>query len=258
MTATIYNSRRLATAYAYHRPPVHRGIVAAFAKRIQLAHRPDRALDIGCGAGLSTAALESLAEFVVGLEPVEAMLMHRRAVAPDAGFVVGRAEQLPFAEQSFDLMTAAGALNYADLNSFFPEAARVMTPDGVLVIYDFSEGRRLRDDTRLEHWYAEFKSRWTSPPGYAMDVRQLPYQNYGLRLTAYDELEVAVPMTLESYLLYAMSETNIEQAIARGESEDAIREWCQATLAEIFNDNPREVFFDAYFACVRRAEKRLP
>lgn len=254
MTASIYNSQRLATAYAFHRPPVHRGIIAELGKRLQFARRPVRALDIGCGAGLSTAALEPLAEFVVGLEPVEAMLTHRRAVAPNAGFVVGQAEQLPFAEQSFDLMTAAGALNYADLNRFFPEAARVLQPDGVLVIYDFSEGRRLRDDNRLERWLAEFKRRWVSPPGYAMDVQRLPYQTYGLRLTAYEELEVAVPMTLSSYLLYAMSETSIEQAVARGESEDFIREWCRATLAEIFNDNPREVLFDAYIACVSRKE----
>lgn len=256
MTASIYDSRRLATAYAFHRPPVHRGIIAALGKHVQFTQRPLRALDIGCGAGLSTAALEPLAEFVVGLEPVEAMLMHRRSVAANAGFVVGRAEQLPFAEQSFDLMTAAGALNYADLNRFFPEAARVLKPDDVLVIYDFSEGRRLRDDARLEHWYAEFKRRWTSPEGYALDVQRLSYQTYGLRLTVYQPLEVAVPMTPESYLLYVMSETNVEQAVARGESEDAIREWCQATLAEIFNDNPREVLFDAYFACVGRAEAR--
>ena len=253
MTASIYNSERLATAYAFHRPPVHHGIIAALGKRLQFAGRPVRALDIGCGAGLSTAALEPLADFAVGLEPVEAMLTHRRSVAPHAGFVVGQAEQLPFAEQSFDLMTAAGALNYADLNRFLPEAARVLMPDGVLVIYDFSEGRRLRDDQRLENWYAEFKRRWVSPPGYAMDVQRLNYQTYGLQLTAYEELEVAVPMTLPSYLLYAMSETSIEQAIARGESEAAIREWCQATLAEIFNDDSREVLFDAYFACVRQA-----
>lgn len=250
MTASIYNSQRLATAYAFHRPPVHRGIIAALSKNIQFAHRPVRALDIGCGAGLSTAALEPLADFVVGLEPAEAMLAHRRSVAANASFVVGQAEQLPFAEQSFDLMTAAGALNYADLNRFLPEAARVLKPDGVLVIYDFSAGRRLRGDQRLERWFVEFKRRWVSPPGYALDVQRLSYQNYGLRLTAYEEFEVAVPMTLSSYLLYAMSETSVEQAIARGESEDSIREWCRATLAEIFDDNQQEVLFDAYVACV--------
>jgi ubiquinone/menaquinone biosynthesis C-methylase UbiE len=43
------------------------------------------------------------------------MLTHRRTVAPDAGFVVGQAERLPFATSSFDLVTAAGSLNYTDL-----------------------------------------------------------------------------------------------------------------------------------------------
>ena len=62
MSTSIYDSARLATAYAFHRPPVHRGIIAALGKHVQFTNRPLRALDIGCGAGLSTAALEPLAE----------------------------------------------------------------------------------------------------------------------------------------------------------------------------------------------------
>src|SRR5438046_8898740 len=69
----IYDSHRLATAYAYDRPAIHRHIVEAAGKSLHITTRLGRALDIGCGAGLSTAALAPLAESVVGLEPAPAM-----------------------------------------------------------------------------------------------------------------------------------------------------------------------------------------
>lgn len=254
MTAAndIYHSPRLAKGYAFHRPPVHPRIIVKLAKKLQLAKRFLRALDIGCGAGLSTAALAPIAELAVGIEPIANMLTHRAAVSNEAQFVVAQAEQLPFAAQSFDLLTAAGSLNYADLDRFFPEAARVLTDSGLLVIYDFSEARRLRDDSRLEQWYEQFVARFPAPPGYALDVRTLSYDRYGLQLQSYEEFEVAVPMTHQSYLHYALSEARVEMAIRRGASEEDIRNWCHSTLSTIFDEPPREVLFDAYIAVITR------
>lgn len=250
-SADVYQSTRLARGYAYDRPPVHPQIIAQLREHLQLREPLPRALDIGCGAGLSTAALESVAACVVGIEPVAPMLQFRAAVTTTAHFAVARAEQLPFADDSFDLLTAAGSLNYADLSQFLPEAARVLNANGVLAIYDFSEGKRLRGDARLEDWYAAFKARYPVPPGYALDVRTLPYEQYSLRFARLHEMEVAVPMTHASYLRYALSETSVEQALARGENEADIEAWCRASLADIFNDGSREVLFDAYIAYVR-------
>ena len=252
MSTNLYDSERLARGYAFDRPPVHQAVIAALHKH--LPHHFKRALDLGCGAGLSTAALAPLADCAYGIEPVANMLKHRRAVTEQAHFVVAQAEHLPFAANSFDLLTAAGSLNYANLDLFFPEAARVLTNEGVLAIYDFSEGRRLHGDERLELWYESFKQRYPSPPGYAMDVCALSYELFGLNLRAYHELEVAVPLDLDRYLRYALSETSVERAIARGENESAIRAWCNETLAEIFDDHPRDVLFDAYFALVSKKE----
>ena len=81
---SIYNSPRLAAGYAYDRPAIHERIIDAAREHLPITNRLGRALDVGCGAGLSTAALESLAETVIGLEPVHAMLAHSRVVAPRA------------------------------------------------------------------------------------------------------------------------------------------------------------------------------
>jgi ubiquinone/menaquinone biosynthesis C-methylase UbiE len=254
----LYRSPRVAAGYAYARPAVHPRILA----RVQAALRLDaplaRALDVGCGAGRSTAALEPLARQVVGLDPAVAMLQHRRDVAPGAGFAVGRAECLPFGEGVFDLVTAAGALNYAEADVALPEIARVLTPGGAFVIYDFSAGRRFAGDRRLETWYAEFDARYPEPPGYAMDVVRLPFDRAGLALDRYEKLEALVAMTLDAYLRYVMSETRIELAIAAGAGEMDIREWCGATLARVFGGEPRDVVFDCWFACVRHRARTRP
>ena len=250
----IYHSPRLATGYAFHRPPVHPRIIAKLGERLHLTKRLPRALDIGCGAGLSTAALAPIAELIVGIEPIANMLAHRAAVSTQAHFVIAQAEQLPFAACSFDLLTAAGSLNYADLEHFLPEAARVLTSSGVLAIYDFSEARRLREDQRLEAWYEKFVERFPAPPGYAMDVRTLAYHGYGLQLQAYEEFEVAVPMTQRSYVQYALSEARVELALMHGAAETDIRAWCHSTLTGIFDERPRDVLFDAYLASITRED----
>lgn len=180
------------------------------------------------------------------------MLAHRRDVAPAAGFVVGRAERLPFAARAFDLVTAAGSINYADLGLFLPEVARVLSPGGALVVYDFSAARRSLGDRGLEDWFTAFEARYPFPSGYELDVRVLPYAEAGLRFAGMEEFEVVLPMTPAAYLAYALSETNVELAVSRGAAEEDIRAWCRQTLDGVFAGATREIVFEAYAAYVVR------
>jgi len=249
---TVYDSPRLAAAYAFDRPRVHERIMDVIVERLRVRPTRGRGLDVGCGAGLSTAALGRIAERTVGLDPIPRMLTHSRSVAPDAGFVVGRAEQLPFSDAVFDIVASAGAINYADRERWLPEAARVLTAAGALIIYDFSVGRRLEDSRELEAWHDAFERRFYSPPGYDLDVRTLPFERSGLRMASYDELAIALPMDLSSYVRYVMSETRIELALSRGEPGEEIRRWCDDSLSPIFAGHVRGVIFDAYVACIMR------
>jgi SAM-dependent methyltransferase len=252
---SIYDSARMATAYAYNRPAVHQHVVQAIGEHLRITTPLRRALDVGCGAGRSTAALEPLAETVFGLEPILSMLEHRDDVAPDAHFLVADAERLPFSSDAFDLMTAAGSLDYVNLDLFLPEARRVLTPDGVLAIYDFSARRRRLGD-RLGEWYSEFERRYPAPARSHLDVRALAYSESGLRLDTCETLEIAVPMTFSAYLLYVSSETRVESAISRGVPAAEVRDWCQRSLRDVFGDQPLDVWFDAYVAYVKREGSR--
>jgi SAM-dependent methyltransferase len=254
MTASgnIYESARMAAGYAFSRPPVHPRVLQRVAEQLHITGQLGRALDLGCGAGRSTAALAPLALVAVGLEPVRTMLAHRHAVAPRAVFAIGQAEVLPFQSRAFDLITAAGSLNYVNLARFLPDAARVLAPAGVLVIYDFSVGRRFRGDGALDEWFAAFEHRYPFPPDYDLDVRALDYERAGLRLSAYHEFEIALPLDAPLYLQYMLSETNVESALARGVPEEEIRDGCRGPIEALFSDGPRDVLFSGYVAYVIR------
>jgi SAM-dependent methyltransferase len=243
---SVYDSERLAVAYAFDRPSVHAQIL----RSARLSRQAGRALDVGCGAGLSTAALMPMAGEVIGLEPVSAMLMHRQVVAPQARFVMGQAERLPFAAGSFDLVAAAGSLNYADLPSALAEVARVLTRDGTFLLYDFSTGGRSVSGDGLAAWFASFEERFPWPPGWQpFDVRELPLVAYGLRLLDYTGVEVQLPMTFDAYLRYMLSETNVESAIARGAcSAEEARDWCRETLKAVFAGGEVTVVIPGYVA----------
>ena len=244
--ASVYDSERLAAAYARDRPPIHEQILGA----ARLGRRADRALDIGCGAGLSTAALAPLARLAIGLEPVSTMLTHRRTVASHASFVTGRAERLPFAAGSFDLVTAAGSLNYADLPSALAEIARVLTRDGTFLLYDFSTGRRSVSGDELADWFDSFERRYPWPPGWTpLDVREMPPAAHGLRLIDYTDLEIGLPLDLDAYLRYMLSEVNVDDAIARGAcTAEQARDWCLETLKPVFADGELTVVIPGYIA----------
>jgi SAM-dependent methyltransferase len=219
-----------------------------------LGRPADRALDVGCGAGLSTAALAPLARQAIGLEPISTMLTHRRTVAPHASFLIGQAERLPFSAGSFDLVTAAGSLNYADLPSALAEIARVLTRDGTFLLYDFSTGGRSVSGDALAGWFASFEQRFPWPPGWEpLDVRELPLAAYGLRLLDYSGIEIQLPMDLDAYLRYMLSETNVDDAIARGAcSAEQARDWCLETLKPVFADGQVTVVVPGYIATLAR------
>lgn len=241
-----FDTHSMGEGYARWRPAVHPHIVALFAPRLGVALPVERALDIGCGAGLSTAALQAVARIRIGLEPSLAMLGNSCRVAPGAWFAAAAAEYLPVRAGSIDLITAAGSLNWADLSRFFPEARRVLSPAGTLVIYDFGQ-------TSEPEWRAEYKRRYPSPPCLSIDPNSLHLAPHGLRLAATETFRVALTLEPDFYLEYVLTETNAAGAIARGIRETEIREWCRSTLAPIFQGKPRSIEFGGYFACITRS-----
>jgi len=94
-------------------------------------HSGERALDVGCGTGRLVARLAAAGLETVGLEPDEGMrdaaaTRLRRTRADTAHVVGGIAESLPFADRTFDLVTAVTVLEFVrDEAAALREMARV-------------------------------------------------------------------------------------------------------------------------------------
>ena len=92
---------------------------------------PDtRLLDIACGLGrlLEAAATYGVTGTGIDISPVAIEAAQQKL--PDAKLVVGNAEQLPFADASFDVVTCLGSLErMMDRPRVLREMRRVASPD---------------------------------------------------------------------------------------------------------------------------------
>ncbi|MCC8034409.1 MAG: bifunctional demethylmenaquinone methyltransferase/2-methoxy-6-polyprenyl-1,4-benzoquinol methylase UbiE [Rikenellaceae bacterium] len=122
---------------------------------------PTRILDIATGTGdvAFAAARACPGAKITGLDLSEGMLAVARRRATAAGvenrieFLQGEAERLPFADGSFDAVTASfGVRNFHDIPAGLSEMARVLASGGGLYILEFSTpGNRLFG--ALYRWY---------------------------------------------------------------------------------------------------------
>lgn len=245
----------MAAGYASDRPPMHARIMARVREDLAVRVPFHVALDIGCGAGLSTAPLRPLARQCVGVEPAEAMLAASRTLVPDASFVVGSAEHLPLPAASIDLIAAAGSLNFMPLDAALGDIHRVLTPDGVLVAYDWATAREIVDDTGLDAWFTRFRTRYPRPASEAIFLDPPALAGYASAFVMTGAVTFAWPLTMtaEAYERYMMTETNVAAAVRGGTPLEDIRAWCRETLVDVFGGRPREVLFRGYIAYLTQA-----
>jgi demethylmenaquinone methyltransferase/2-methoxy-6-polyprenyl-1,4-benzoquinol methylase len=98
-------------------------------------------VDIASGTGDLLMNLQNLnAVNYYALDPAENMLNIAKTKVPSAKFIVCTAENIPLPDNSCDLVTISfGVRNFADLNKAFAEIHRILVPNGVISIMEFSQ-----------------------------------------------------------------------------------------------------------------------
>lgn len=118
----------------------------AMVDRITAASRPELVLDVACGpARVSRELAERTDGYIVGIDLSESMLRGGVANVATAGLhdriglLLGRGEQLPFADATFDALTFTYLLRYvADPTATLVELARVVKPGGSIASLEFA------------------------------------------------------------------------------------------------------------------------
>ena len=97
-------------------------------------------LDVGCGTGVLEERIDMLGAIVVGLDITKEMLTiaQTKRIKCMEDLILGDAEELPFATESFDQVLSCYAIKYCNTENFVRQMYRVLKPGGRLVLYDFA------------------------------------------------------------------------------------------------------------------------
>jgi SAM-dependent methyltransferase len=203
--------------YARGRPDVHTAVAGRIRERVAPRGPLARALDVGCGTGLSTRALALLAESVVGVDPAAPMLAHTKHHAR-VRYVRGVAEALPLAAGAFDLVAVACALHWCDHDAFAAEARRVLRPGGWLVVYDNQFRGQTPRSSELTDWLKTDYYRgmpWAPrSPGYDPEAQPLR----GFACAHHEAVEEWVPMTRAELVAFLLTQSSPVAAVEAGQA----------------------------------------
>lgn len=160
-----------AERYDRGRPGYPAAIVARIAR---LADGP--VLDLAAGTGKLTRALSARHLAVTAVEPVPAM---REVLAARGGarhVVGGVAEQLPFADGSYSLVTVAQAFHWFDTDRAWGELARVVRSGGHVAVLWNARERHTRWQSRLWELMDELErdAPWRERPIHPVTVEAPP------------------------------------------------------------------------------------
>ena len=155
----MIDSERLNRWYNFQAPFYHAWrdkydspLVSTVSDLLQADNTPIKVLDVGCGSGLFSigVGLRYPEWIVTGIDPSQGLLRigRREAVKRSLShlaFFAGSAHKLPFSEDEFDAVIAAGVLpNINDHLVAFSEMRRVLKTDGTLIIVELDRDMMTR------------------------------------------------------------------------------------------------------------------
>lgn len=159
--------------YVLARPPYPAAVLARLREAGAL---PDTATvaDIGSGTGISSELFLAAGHEVYGVEPNASM---RQAAEQRLGpaypafhSVAGKAEATTLPDASVDLVVAAQALHWFDIDACRREFLRVLKPRGALV---FLYNSRVHDASQFMHDYDALVQR------HSIDYKRIRHENLG-------------------------------------------------------------------------------
>jgi SAM-dependent methyltransferase len=222
----FFSSKSAAERYPKGRPYFHPNVVNRIINFLSLNEPLSRAIDVGCGTGLSTIALKEIAREVVGVDAsIEMIALAERD--PRIEYFVAGGEQLPFRDAGFDLMTLSQAFHWLDREKFLEEASRVLRASGWLTVYDNYFLGQMEESAAFHEWFREnYPKRFPAPARAKLTFSEEDCENAGFHLFGHEHYPNSTRFSLTGLVDYLLSHSNVIAAVEYGVEDIAeVRRW---------------------------------
>ena len=248
MNNKSFDHKRIAEGYA-NRPWLHKSVMLQLQQDLKVGGNFKNGLDVGCGAGLSTKALKLLCNKVTGTDISKAMIEVCKELYenPAYSFYVAGAEETKIPAEPYDIVTAAGVINWVDKDKFLKNMNCVMASGGLLVIYDFRITDRMVGSDAYTQWYQqEYLKNFPKPPRKENVWTQ---DNVGENFIIENQItyEMQYEFDRDSFIDFMMIQSNVNVQIETGKKAEAeIRKWMEEMLGPVFGGERRRLIFEGY------------
>ena len=231
----LFAFKSAAERYAAGRPFFHSIVINRVREFLSLNEPLARALDVGCGTGLSSVALKEIANRIIGMDASPSMIAHAPRDARIA-YVVAVAERLPFSEQAFDLITLSQVSHWLDRKVFFAEACRVLRPASWLVAYDAYFSAQTIEHSDFQTWHKDvYLKNYPSPPRAPIALVAEDVKGTGFQLREEERLQHPIRFTIERLVEYLLTQSNVIAAVEGGTQEiNEVRDWLTKSVRPFF------------------------
>jgi ubiquinone/menaquinone biosynthesis C-methylase UbiE len=237
MKTEHWSNRAAAENYVKGRPYHHDQVIGRVREFLKIQGQVPRALDVGCGTGLSSIALKEIAQRIAACDVADDMVS---VATPDSriDYLIAHAEDVPFPAACFDLVTVSSAFHWFDFDRFKSELIRVLRPGGWAVVYDNYFTAQVREIPEFRQWHLEvYAKRYPLPPRHAHPKPE-EFQSEELSVLGKETYENTVLFNRDQLIDNYLTHSNITAAVESGKDTvagvvDWLRnEWRQFTIFE--------------------------
>ena len=253
MSTISFDYRRIAEGYAKDRPFLHGQVMERLTNKMQKHYQ--NGLDVGCGAGLSTKALRQVCDRVTGTDISEEMVRAASALymEPEYSFVLAGAEEIVAPPDTYDIVTAAGVINWIDEKKFLSQMAGVMKEGGLLLVYDFWISGRMEGKPAFTEWYEkeyvkEYVKEFPKPPRKERVWTKEDTEAFHFELLCQETYSMECEMSMEQFVRFMLLQSNvIAQVEEKGKDIEAVRQYFEESARPYFMPGMKEkLIFDGY------------
>ena len=234
----FFNLKTASERYSKGRPDFHSNTIKHIKAYMQLGKKLNNALDIACGTGLSTKALLEIATNVYGTDISQEML-NFAAQSDKIHYSIASAEEQPFTDNYFDLITVSSGVHWFDIDTFLAEANRLLKSNSWLVLYENHFIAEMVGNDKFSDWFGGvYLKKFPSPPrnnAYSWTNENLIPNNFNY--VTEEKFKNSITLNKKQLALYFTTQSNIIAAVETNQTTyEQVENWLDQELVSFFDN----------------------